>query len=280
MTGELADCFATKAEGVAAIIEAAEAAAGDRALKVYLTDGRLVGRELAMREPLRAAASNWHALARFAGRYVPHGTGLLLDIGTTTCDVVPLIDGRPAARGRTDPERLLAGELVYTGVERSPVCAVLDHVPWRGEPCPVAQELFATTWDVYLVLGTLPEEPNRTDTADGRPVTREAAWSRLARVICADRQMVDDTQVTEIARAVAAAQLAQIVSAAGKVTGRLPEPPRCVVISGLGEFVAGRVADHVARGADVISLREQLGAEVSRVATAHALAVVAQEMEP
>ncbi len=83
---------------------------------------------------------------------------MLIDIGSTTSDIVPLVHGLPTARGRTDPERLVSGELVYTGVERSPVAAVASRVPWKGWLCPLAQELFATTRDVYLLLGDLPLE--------------------------------------------------------------------------------------------------------------------------
>src|SRR5688572_5325861 len=39
MTGELADCFETKREGVARIIDAVLAAAATRQVRVYLTDG-------------------------------------------------------------------------------------------------------------------------------------------------------------------------------------------------------------------------------------------------
>jgi probable H4MPT-linked C1 transfer pathway protein len=224
-----------------------------------------------------AAASNWHVLARFVGRYVPAGTGLLVDIGSTTCDIIPLVDGEPAAGGCTDPERLLAGELIFTGVMRSPVCAIVDHVPWHRNRCPVAQELFATTWDVYLVLGEMPEQPHRNDTADGRPATKLAAHGRLARMICADDTMISSGEVTSIARAVSDAQLDQILSAARQVIGRLGEPPGRVIVSGEGEFLARRVVDRIARGAEVIPLGDKLGVEVSRAATAHALAVIAQE---
>src|SRR4051794_33257973 len=67
MTGELADCFATKAEGVQAIVESLVTAADGRHSRVYLTNGKLVSPQIALRQPLLAAASNWHALARFAG---------------------------------------------------------------------------------------------------------------------------------------------------------------------------------------------------------------------
>ncbi|MCU0979105.1 MAG: tetrahydromethanopterin-linked C1 transfer pathway, partial [Pirellulaceae bacterium] len=124
MTGELADCFPSKSAGVRHIVAAVDEAVGDRTARIYLVDGSWASPDAARADPMLAAASNWHALARFAGRFVPSGSALLLDIGSTTCDLIPLVDGRPAAQGRTDTQRLLAGELVYTGVERSPVCAV------------------------------------------------------------------------------------------------------------------------------------------------------------
>jgi probable H4MPT-linked C1 transfer pathway protein len=280
MTGELADCFETKAEGVRRILEAVERANGRIPKRVYLTDGRLVSPQAAMDQPLLAAASNWHVLARFVGRYVPQRSGLLVDIGSTTCDVIPLVDGRPAAKGQTDPDRMVWGELVYTGVQRSPVCAVLDQAPWMGRSCPVAHELFATTWDAYLVLGALPEETDRFDTADGRPATKEAAWARLARMVCADSQMASFRDVAKIARAVADAQLESILAAAHKAVQRLPEPPARVVISGQGEFLARRVADRLVKDAEIVSLGERLGVALSRAATAHALAVIAGETCP
>src|SRR5581483_10394231 len=125
MTGELADCFQTKAEGVSHIARAAQQAAGDRPVLVYLVDGSLAPVDEACQQPLLAAASNWHALASFAARYCS-GPGLLVDIGSTTTDIIAFANGAVVAQGQTDPERLASGELVYTGVVRSPVCAVVD----------------------------------------------------------------------------------------------------------------------------------------------------------
>ena len=80
--------------------------------------------------------------------------------------------------GRTDPERLQSGALVYTGARRTPVCAVLGgtaHPPLR-----VAAEWFATMLDVYLLLGDIRENELDTNTADGRPATRAAAAARIS----------------------------------------------------------------------------------------------------
>ena len=178
MTGELADCFETKAQGVTFILNALSVAADGRHTRVYLTNGSLVTLQIAMKQPLLAAASNWHALANFAGRYVAAGVGLLVDVGSTTCDLIPLVDGQPVTIGKTDPNRMINGELIYTGVQRAPVCAVAQLVPWRGRKCPLAHENFATMWDAYLTLGDLPEEPTSVHTADRRPATKAAARDR------------------------------------------------------------------------------------------------------
>ncbi len=287
MTGELADCFRTKAEGVEAILAAVREASesltqgGNRPkVWVYLVDGRLVEPAEAIRQPQLAAASNWHALARFASRYSPRGRGLLIDIGSTTTDIIPLIDGQNVAVGRSDLHRLASGELVYTGVVRSPVAAVCRVLQWRDQVCPIAQELFATTQDAYLMLGLLPEDPNNCDTADNRPATKEYAAERLARMVCADRTMFTAQDAMVAARAVMTSQVRLLRRAVERVIAeRLLGPPEAIVLTGQGDFLAQAVLDDTVMPASPppIFLRDRIGSGVSRCATAHALAVLARE---
>jgi uncharacterized hydantoinase/oxoprolinase family protein len=162
-------------------------------------------------------------------------------------------------------------------VERSPVCAVTGAVPWRGKKCSTAQELFATMWDVYLTLGDLPEEPSARNTADRRPATKPFARDRLARVICADREMFSEADALAVAQTAARAQVVKIAKAAAQVIARLPSQPSKVVLSGRGEFLARRVLDKLELAVPTTSLEAELGPELSRCAAAHALAVVARE---
>jgi len=275
MTGELADCFATKAEGVAAICGAVAQAAAGRAVQVYGVDGQFMSPVAALERPLVAAASNWHALACFAGRYAPAGRALLVDIGSTSADLIPLEEGLLAARGTNDSERLVAGELVYTGVQRTPVCALVPALPWGERVCPVAAELFATTWDAYLVLGDLPEEPENRQTADGRPATKSLAIDRLARMICADRTLFSAHDAARAAAAISAAQLAKLGIATRQAIGRTP--PEAVILGGQGEFLARRLVQKLGWQPQIVSLAEQLGPQVSACAPAHAVAVLASE---
>lgn len=253
MTGELADCFATKAEGVAFIVNAVVEAFPQAAVRVWLTSGEFCEPDDACELPTLVAAANWHALATWAGRAVPQGPAILIDVGSTTTDIIPLMDGRPISRGLNDCERLLAGELVYTGVRRTPVCAISPAVTFRDQSCPVAAELFATTADVYVLTGDIAEDDGDTDTADGRPLTRHAAQLRLAHMLCCDLTEIDPDELDAIARELAEHQLCRICSAveqvlsALKTDAQLPEQTRpTILISGSGTFLAERVVDRMA----------------------------------
>jgi probable H4MPT-linked C1 transfer pathway protein len=271
MTGELCDCFATKREGVRAILDAVCAVAGPTPIRVWLTDGRLVDLDTARAEPLRAAASNWLALATFAGRFASRGPALLIDVGSTTTDIVPLLDGRPGPRGRTDTERLRCGELAYTGVTRTPLCAVLGGY--------AAAEFFATTRDAYLMLGRLPEDPSDCDTADGRPATRACAEARVARMICADLETSTADERRKVAERVLLRQVLQVGGCIESVAKSLPRLPETIILAGAGEFLAqtALTEQKAVQPCPVFSFGRELGAEVSKAACAYALAVIASE---
>jgi probable H4MPT-linked C1 transfer pathway protein len=280
MTGELADCFESKAVGVRFILQAVASGSDNRHTRVYLVDGRMVTPQVAVTLPQLVAASNWHALARFAGRWAASGPALVIDVGSTTCDVIPLVGGKPMAIGTTDTQRLLSGELVYTGVERSPVCAVAHYLPYRGQTCPAAHELFAATRDVYVLLGELPEDLTNTETSDGQPLSKAASRLRLGRMIGADGEEFNHRDAVAAAQSVADAQAAQLATAIGKVKSRASAAPHKIILCGHGEFLARAALGLAAETAPVVSLAAELGAEVSRCGPAHALAVLAREGSP
>jgi probable H4MPT-linked C1 transfer pathway protein len=275
MTGELCDCFETKRAGVHALVAAVQFASAGRPLSVWSTDGEFVTPETAKRNHLKIAAGNWHVLATFAGRYAPKAGGLLIDIGSTTTDIIPLHDGVPCPTGRTDWIRLQTRELVYRGIRRTPVCAVKSS--------PLCAELFATTQDAYVVLGMISEAPDNLETADGRPLTRGHSLARLARMLGGDRETVPDESTIEFAGEVHRLMLAELGEAArftyNGFSRNLYEL-RTVITSGAGEFLARRVTEELVRNAPIqriVSLNEELGPAVSACAPAYAVAVLATE---
>ena len=276
MTGELCDCFESKSQGVRAILDAVVAVADGRPIRVWDHDGLFVDLERARSEPLKVASANWLALATFVGRFAPDGNALLIDLGTTTTDVVPLVRGQPRPEGRTDPERLEYGELVYRGWRRTPVCALAG--PSR------AAELFATMHDVYLVMRVVPEEPANRDTADGRPATRPNANRRLARMLCADLETSTDQRCLQLAEEMNFRLCTQVAMAATSVIKRLPGSVNTVIASGSGEFLIRGVLASPSLPQDrdswpIVSLGEQLGRGLSTAACAYAVATLCQERE-
>ncbi len=292
MTGELCDAFETKKHGVRHILECTldaidaidaldlvgEEKGAATPVYVWTTEGTWMRVKRETRPPLTAAASNWLALAQYACRHTADRPALLIDVGSTTTDVIPLRGGAPVPAGRTDTSRLLARELIYTGVSRTPVAMVLDALPYRGELCPVAAEMFATTLDAYLLLGDLPEDSSGSETADGRPADRKHARDRVARMVCTDRTDFSLKDAKVAARAVRDAQESVLGEAIDRVIEKLESPPSTIVVSGSGEFIARRVARSRCRR--IVSLSEALGPECSAAACAVALAEITRESWP
>jgi (4-(4-[2-(gamma-L-glutamylamino)ethyl]phenoxymethyl)furan-2-yl)methanamine synthase len=267
MTGELCDCYRTKREGVNRILDAVEEAANGREIHIWSTAGRFVSEDQARAGHLKVASANWHALATFAGRYVPSGIGLLIDIGSTTTDLIMIANGEPVVRGLTDPERLKSGELVYTGVRRTPVFSLV--------PDRTSAEFFATMHDVYLVLEVQPADAADMDTADGRPATVEHARARLARVVGGDIETVSSLEIAALAHRAYDAQRGKIVEAAlHRLSGTKVDT---VICSGSGEFLGRAVTAEIAPDAVMISLEEMLGARTSACSPAYASAVLASD---
>jgi hypothetical protein len=283
MTAELCDCYESRADGVHAVLDAVEQTRGKGRSKrsvparVWLTTGRFGSVAAARAQPIAAASANWLALATWAGRLCTKGPAIVIDVGSTTTDIIPLRDGSPVPRGRTDLDRLASGELVYAGCRRTPVPTLVPRIELDRRSVRVASENFATTGDAYVWLGDLPEEPRRRDTSDGRPTTRSAAAARLARVIGADRSMLKDKVIDQIARQVAEAQRRDLLRAVSQVEMGLGQHASTIVLAGSGEFVARNAMQRLHKPPEIISVAEQIGSDVSTAACAHALATLAAE---
>jgi probable H4MPT-linked C1 transfer pathway protein len=269
MTGELADTFASRVEGVGTLASlAARALSGP--VEVYAGPAGFI--------PAEVASANWHASAALVG--VACRAALFADMGSTTTDLVPVIGGAVAARGYTDAERLAAGELVYTGLVRTPLMAVAQRVPFAGRMTPLINENFATMADVYRALGTLPDGVDQMATADGRAKTPEASRARLARMVGCDEADADAAAWTALAHWFAEAQTRAIADAAMFVCSQSCLPAEAPLVgSGIGERVLQEVARRLGRtyvGFDtLISVAPSARTAALQCAPAAALAIIA-----
>ncbi len=278
MTGELADCYATREEGVCRILEQISSILPANMVRVYGVDTPWMTVAQAARNPWNVAASNWHALARYTAKLVEKDRAILIDVGSTTVDIIPIRDGEIATEAKCDSQRLRAKQLVYTGIERTPLCAVASTLPLHGESCPVMAEFFATMGDVYLWLGLLPESPQDCDTADKQPKTRSAAAFRLARMVGEDGSTLAEQDIDAIAFSAAQAQADLVAMALMQQRTLLGLKDECQLItSGHGEFLIDAALRRLQWKPERLPLAQRIGPDVARCAPAFALARLAAE---
>lgn len=221
MTAELSDAYQTKREGVEHIVDTVQRVYRGKPIYVLNTSGSFLDPESSIKSPLEVAGANWIATAWLAGKLL--SSCVMIDVGSTTTDIIPVVKGRVAAKGKTDLERLQSGELVYTGALRTNLAALARRVPVNGVLTPLSAEYFASTGDVHLILKHISEDEFTVETADGRGRSIGEAYARLARIVCADVEMLSKETLDKIAKYLYKVQLKQIVDALKKVLTRLEE---------------------------------------------------------
>jgi (4-(4-[2-(gamma-L-glutamylamino)ethyl]phenoxymethyl)furan-2-yl)methanamine synthase len=246
MTGELADTFSSRIDGVEKLSALAVRELAPAEVSLYAGRAGFIQPQDALRHVEDIASANWFASASLAARVTR--TALLVDMGSTTTDLVPVVDGTIAARGYTDAERLAVGELVYTGLVRSFVMAVADRAPFAGRWSPLINEYFANMADVYRILRDLPDDADQMTTADGRAKTIEASRGRLARMVGCDADNTDETAWRMLAQWFAECQIRTIIDGAMLVlsSGRVPADAP-ILGAGIGDTVVREVARRLGR---------------------------------
>jgi probable H4MPT-linked C1 transfer pathway protein len=190
MTGELVDIFPNRRSGVLQIAHYMAEHLNGEVLFYSAKQGFVDSTEVSFYADSIASA-NWHASASLIAKSIKQA--VLLDIGSTTSDLIFIDDGLVASQGFTDAERMRFDELVYAGVVRTPLMALCQKVKFDGFFVNVAAEHFATTADVYRLTGELALEDDMAGTADGAGKTELESARRLARMVGHD---VEDFEIS------------------------------------------------------------------------------------
>jgi probable H4MPT-linked C1 transfer pathway protein len=246
MTGEMVDLFPTRAQGVRALVAEMADRCGAGQLRFFDAGAGFCSAGEVADDPLRVASANWLAAATVAAAFEPDA--LFIDVGSTTTDLIPIRGGRVEARGRDDAARLVSGELVYTGVVRTPVMAMAEAVPFGGVRVPVMAEWFAAAADVYRLTGQLPQGADQHPTADGGEKSARASARRLARMIGRDAESEEPEQWRDLACWLAGAQTQRLRAAVERVLSDALLPPDApLVAAGVGRFLAVELARALGR---------------------------------
>jgi (4-(4-[2-(gamma-L-glutamylamino)ethyl]phenoxymethyl)furan-2-yl)methanamine synthase len=276
MTGELADIFPSRDAGIATLLQliSQHFTSGDNL--IYAGRSGFVGAGQAARLRGDIASANWHATASLVAQLV--GDALFVDMGSTTTDIIPVRDGTVAGEGYTDAERLMTGELVYTGFTRTFLFGVASSAPVRGRMTPLMNEYFASIADAHRVMGVLDEKDDKHASADGMEKTPEASMARLARIVGRDATDLSPAEWLDVARWFSEQQLRTVHDAAFRVAGGLAEDAP-IVAAGAGRWQIRRLAERMKRRlidfADIIPADDAARNEASSAAPAAAVALLA-----
>jgi probable H4MPT-linked C1 transfer pathway protein len=266
ITGELADCFSSKREGLESIMAVACRAFS---CPVYFWGhagfaGNDMIKPTDTTEIMDIAAANWSASAALLAREI--GDCLFVDMGSTTTDLIP-IRARPLA-AKTDFLRLASGELVYTGLLRTGLACILPVARIQGHHVPLAPELFAIIADARLALGQIDLDRYTCDTADGKDKGRSSSLRRLARSVCADLEEIGESGALAIAEQACAEQKRTLTAAMEWQIER--HGLERVAAAGIGEWLIAEAANTL--GMECILLSELYGSRISDVFPAYAVA--------
>lgn len=282
MTAEVADLWPDRRSGVVDVTAILMRELSSAPLALFAGPEGFVPPEQAAAHADTIGSANWYATAAVLAHLLPGG--VLVDIGSTTADLIPFGAGRVTARGFTDAERLANNELIYTGAVRTPVMALAAEAPFNGRWLPLMAEHYATTADIHRLTGDLPEDADLHATADGGPKTEEASARRLLRMVGQDLTPANLPKAKALARHLAEAQLHRLARALDCVASGLEAEPELIVGAGVGRFMAAKLAERRSVAyldlADVLTDDPALSRQAADCAPAVAVGLLAAALAP
>ena len=244
MTAELSDIYRTKREGVNHVLNSAIKAFNQTPFLVLNVESKLISVSKAKMNPLEIAAANWIATGWLVSQKIKNC--VVVDVGSTSTSIIPIINGKISAVGKNDLEKLMVGELVYTGCLRTNIATIVNSIPFREGQIKVSSELFSQSGDIHLILGNIVEEEYCSETPDNRGRKKNNAMERLARVICGDLEIIEENEIYRMAEHIYSKQIDQVSEGLKKVysqanlSGKGDMP---VVVTGIGkDFIARKAA--------------------------------------
>ncbi len=184
MTAELVDIFKNKKKGVKKIIELFCKIFPEKKVFFYSINENFLKRKDAILNTDNISSMNWHASASFISKYIKNC--ILVDIGSSTTDIVPIKNKKIVVKGFNDSERLSNGELIYSGVLRTPITSIVKNLHLKKKKHILIQENFADIADVYRILNKLPKNMDLISTQDKKPKNPVASARRIARLLAKD----------------------------------------------------------------------------------------------
>jgi len=281
MTGELVDIFPHRQAGVVAILACVCKYISHSKVQVYAGQLGWLPPQQAGQQWRQVASRNWQASANLIAQYCSEG--LFVDLGSTSCDIIPLVNHQAIPQGFDDLSRQTNRELLYTGAIRTPLISLCQTAPFNGELVGLAAEVFATTGDVWCLLAQLDSDSIQDASADNMPWTAENCARRLARLLGTDSLHPADPQWQQLAKWFAEQQIHHINKALLHVhSAHSTLSPKAPIIgAGVGRFIVQQCAQRLNQPyIDIADLLRLPKVEAADHLPAIAVALLAMQVLP
>ena len=242
MTGELVDIFVTHDEGVEQIIKTFVQSVTSQDKALFYSNKGLLTFEQALENTASVASANWMASAESVGECI--NNAIFIDVGSTTTDILHINGSGLVINGLTDFDRLITGELVYTGVVRSCVNTLCREIPYQDQWVPLMAECFSTAADVYRILEWLPASADYGATMDGKAKDKISSMRRLARMVGKDYIPEDEAEWGKACEYIAGQQMLMIEKSIMSILQANPSVKH-IVGAGVGTFIIKHIAERL-----------------------------------
>ena len=194
ITAESCDNFKDRNEGIISILSECDKNIVGK--KYYYTNKNIyVDYKEAVNDTSKLFSTNWILTSNFLN--ASNKIDLIIDVGSTTTDII--FKNINIDNNINDYKRLTNKTLLYAGVIRTPLPMLTDEVLYRSNYTSLVREVFATTGDIFNVLGDINFIDHNYVGSDNLQFTLENSLIRLSRVIGLDYDQSDKKNIIEIA---------------------------------------------------------------------------------
>lgn len=239
---------------------------------------RLYSSKEAKKHYLRVACRNWVATCYLVSSYLKlFENGLVIDCGTTSTDIVPVVQQNPVTLEDHDQAytRLRTGELLWSGLYNTHIASLQNTVVLDDEEFTIKSTMRTMSYDVYIVLKLVTPEALVAMyggvAEEVSSISYESSVDKILDLIAADRDVLTVKDAKKIAEFLAEKQREKTEKAIKKVLSGVKKKYKVdigtVSIVGAGKDIILREALK-GLNLEVIDIEkaasEQLGAGIER----------------
>ena len=179
---------------------------------------------------------NWHSIGKYLTNFVKNA--LIIDFGSTTTDFICIKNGKIMNKAFNDFKRLSNGEILYTGLMRTPLFAIKKNVKYKSKNISIIPEYFSNTSDIYRINKKIKKEFDIDDETDFSDKNVIGSYKRIARSFGMDYHFKDKLFIKKLSENIMNEQLNMIYENTEKLLKKFNMKKKSLIIlSGIGQEV-------------------------------------------